>query len=188
MKETRDVKLIVESLIFVSEKAITTSQIKEVLGDVSSAKIEGYIKDLNEEYVRTGRGFRLEEIAGGWQFRTVPEVEPWIKELLKIQRKDRLSSPALETMAIIAYKQPITKAEIEGIRGVNIDGVLSTLTDKQLVRIVGRKEVAGRPFLYGTTTRFLEHFGLANIKDLPEIEGLKERGKNESKTTAGKDQ
>lgn len=180
MKETQ----IIEALLFVSNNPITKAQLQEVL---KIEDIERYINELNEEYDRTNRSFRIEEIAGGWQMRTRPEFSPWIKMLLNIQRRERLSGPALETLAIIAYKQPITKPEIEGIRGVNVDWVLSTLIDKGLVRVVGRKDIPGRPFLYGTTTKFLEHFGLASLKDLPSVEELKSGGWDEIRTVAQKD-
>ena len=173
MKEIKDYKATVEALLFASNNPISKDEFKELFKDISIGDFDKVVQELNEEYSRTGRSFKIEEIAGGWQMRTNPEFAQWIKSLLNIQRRERLSGPALETLAIIAYKQPITKAEIEGIRGVNVDWVLTSLVDKNLVRIVGRKEVMGRPFMYGTTTRFLEHFGLANLKDLPEVEELK---------------
>lgn len=178
---------IIEALLFVSNNPITKSQLQEVLKDVTPSDLDKFINELNEEYIKTNRSFRIEEIAGGWQMRTRPEFSPWVRSLLNIQRQERLSRPALETLAIIAYKQPITRVEIEGIRGVNIDWVLSTLIDKGLVRVVGRKEVIGRPFLYGTTTRFLEHFGLPDLKDLPSVEELKTGGEHEVRTTAERD-
>lgn len=181
MKETE----IIEALLFVSNNPVSKEQLQEVL---KSQDITGLISRLNEDYDRTNRSFRIEEIAGGWQMRTRPEFSPWVKSLLSIQRRERLSGPALETLAIIAYKQPITKAEIEGIRGVNVDWVLSTLVDKSLVRVVGRKDIAGRPFMYGTTTRFLEHFGLADLKDLPKVEELKSGGRDEARAAANTNQ
>lgn len=180
MRETE----IIEALLFVSNNPITKSQLQEIL---KLEDVDKFINELNDEYAKTNRSFRIEEIAGGWQMRTKPEFSPWIKSLLNIQRRERLSGPALETLAIVAYKQPITKPEIEGIRGVNVDWVLSTLIDKNLVRVVGRKEVVGRPFMYGTATRFLEHFGLANLKDLPNVEELKSGGQHEPRTTANAD-
>lgn len=185
MKETE----IIEALLFVSNNPVTKAQLQEIL---KIEDVDRFIKELNEEYARTNRSFRIEEIAGGWQMRTRPEFSPWVKSLLNIQRRERLSGPALETLAIVAYKQPITKVEIEGIRGVNVDWVLGTLVDKGLVRILGRKDVVGRPFIYGTTTRFLEHFGLAGLSDLPSVEELKSGpsaslragGFNEVRTTA----
>jgi len=183
MKETEqnstnisaDPKLTIEALIFVSNAPVTRSQIREIIKDSKDEDIEKFINDLNDEYERSNRSFRVEEIAGGWQIRTKPEFAAPIKSLLNIQRRERLSGPALETLAIIAYKQPITKAEIEGIRGVNVDWMISNLIDKDLVRVTGRKDIIGHPFMYGTTTRFLEHFGLASLKDLPNVEELRQK-------------
>jgi segregation and condensation protein B len=183
MKETEqklpnvnpDPKITIEALIFVSNAPVTRNQIKEILKWTTDGDIEKFVNELNMEYEKTNRSFRVEEIAGGWQIRTKPEFAAPIKSLLNIQRRERLSGPALETLAIIAYKQPITKAEIEGIRGVNVDWMISSLIDKDLVRVVGRKDIIGHPFMYGTTTRFLEHFGLANLKDLPNVEELRQK-------------
>jgi len=173
MKETAENKKIIEALLFVTNDPITKNQMQEVVKGLSSEDIDKCIAELNEEYLREGHSFQIEEIAGGWQMRTRPDYGQWVKALLNIQRRERLSGPALETLAIIAYKQPITKVEIEGIRGVNTDWVLSSIIDKNLVRIVGKKDIVGHPFMYGTTTRFLEHFGLASLKDLPQVEELK---------------
>ena len=168
MKEIKS-KSIVEALLFVSNNPIAKDQMLEVLKDVTKKELERLIGELNQEYIQNGHSFQIEEIAGGWQLRTRPQFSPWIKEMLDIQHRERLSAPALETLAIVAYKQPVTKAKIEGIRGVNVDYILHSLVDRGLIRIVGRKDVIGRPFLYGTTTQFLEHFGLSTLKDLPEI-------------------
>lgn len=169
MKETE----IMEALLFVSNNPVTRNQLKEILKDTSSEDLDRYMKELNEDYEKTNRSFRIEEIAGGWQIRTKPEFGTWIKSLLNIQRRERLSGPALETLAIIAYKQPITRVEIEGIRGVNADYIVNSLMEKDLARVTGKKDILGHPFMYGTTTRFLEHFGLASLKDLPNVEELK---------------
>jgi segregation and condensation protein B len=178
-----DPKLTIEALIFVSNAPVTRTQIKEIIKDSKDEDIEKYVNDLNEEYEKSNRSFRVEEIAGGWQIRTKPEFSAPIKSLLNIQRRERLSGPALETLAIIAYKQPITKAEIEGIRGVNGDWMISNLIDKDLVRVAGRKDIIGHPFMYGTTTRFLEHFGLASLKDLPNVEELRQKNFSQKTTT-----
>lgn len=165
-----EAKSIIEAILFVSNNPISKAEILEVIKDTPQDELERLVDELNQEYIQNRHSFQIEEIAGGWQLRTRPQFSPWIKEMLNIQHRERLSAPALETLAIIAYKQPITKAEIEGIRGVNADWVLHSLVDRGLVRIVGRKDVIGRPFLYGTTAQFLEHFGLSTLKDLPEIE------------------
>lgn len=177
-------KSIIEALLFVSNNPISRDELKEVLKDITNEKIEELVNELNEEYLKNERSFHIEEIAGGWQMRTLPQFSKWIKELLDVQHRERLSAPALETLAIIAYKQPIAKAEIEGIRGVNADYILHALLDRGLIRIVGRKDVIGRPFLYGTADQFLEHFGLSNLKDLPGVSEFKMKkgfgGKDES--------
>jgi len=131
------------------------------------------MEELRISYLRDGRGFRLVELAGGYQLRTASEFAPYILKLFKEPREERLSQPALETLAIVAYRQPIVKAEIEAIRGVDVSGVLQTLVDRGLVRIAGRKEVPGRPFLYETTRLFLEHFGLKDTEELPHISELR---------------
>lgn len=183
MKDTNsaDYKSVIEALLFVSNNPVTEKQLKELMKDLSSEALNKYIQGLNDEYEKTGRSFRIEEIAGGWQIRTRPDFSAWIKSLLNIQRRERLSGPALETLAIIAYKQPITRIEIEGIRGVNVDYIVNSLIEKDLVRVVGKKDVVGHPYMYGTTTRFLEHFGLASLNDLPNVEELK-RGNIPSKS------
>lgn len=166
-----EIKKIIEVLIFVSDRPVSMDTLKTVLED-DPAIIKAVIDDLKAEYDSMDKGFRLIEIADGWQFVTDPKYGPWLRKLYKKQIS-KLSMPALETLAIIAYKQPVTKHDIEAIRGVNIDGVLKNLLEKSLVRICGRKETAGRPFTYGTTKEFLEYFGLGNIEDLPMREELK---------------
>lgn len=166
-------KSIVEALLFVSNEPLSKDQLKEVLKGISRDKLERIVGELNQEYVQSGRSFQIEEIAGGWQMRTKPEFSSWIRELLNVQHRESLSGPALETLAIIAYKQPITKPEIESIRGVNADYIVNSLLERGLIRVLGRKDVVGKPFLYGTSPEFLKHFGLSEIKDLPEVEELK---------------
>lgn len=187
MKETTNYKAVIETLLFVSNNPVSRNQLKEVLEGISSEDMDRHIGELNEDYEKSGRSFRVEEIAGGWQIRTKPEFGTWIKSLLNIQRRERLSGPALETLAIIAYKQPITRVEIEGIRGVNVDYIVNSLIEKDLVKVVGKKDVLGHPFMYGTTTRFLEHFGLASLKDLPNVEELK-RGNVPAANNANKEE
>jgi len=133
-------------------------------------KIKNIILELAKEYEDTQRSFSIKEIAGGFQIVTDPTLAPWLKKLYKTSGSDRLTGPSLETLAIVAYKQPATKPEIETIRGVNVDGVLKTLIEKNLVRIAGRKETVGRPILYGTTQEFLQYFGLNSLEELPRLE------------------
>jgi len=173
-----EVKNIIEAILFVSNNPISKAQMMEVLGATDKKDLELAIKDLNQEYTEANHSFRIEEIAGGWQLRTRAEFSSWIKRMLNIQHREHLSGPALETLAIIAYKQPITKAEIEGIRGVSADYILHSLIDRKLIRITGRKNIIGRPFLYGTSKEFLGHFGLAGLKDLPDIDVLKLKENN----------
>ena len=168
--EENNLKSAVEALIFASEKPITLEQIKRVLGDLDSLSVSKIIEELKAEYISQNRGLRIVEIAGGFQMITCSAFAPFLKKLFKSRNSDKLSKPALESLAIIAYKQPLTKAEIESLRNVNVDGVMKSLIDKSLIRICGRKKVPGRPFVFGTTREFLEHFGLKSLQDLPKIE------------------
>ena len=168
--EENNLKSAVEALIFASEKPITLEQIKKVLADKDSLNIKEIIAELKNDYQTQNRGLRIVEIAGGFQMTTCSDFAPFLKKLFKNRYSDKLSKPALESLAIIAYKQPLTKSEIESLRNVNVDGVMKSLTDKNLIRICGRKKVPGRPFVYGTTREFLEHFGLKSLQDLPKME------------------
>jgi len=168
--EENNLKSAVEALIFASDKPITLEQIKKVLGNLDNASINKIIAELKDEYVSQNRGIRIVEIAGGFQMITCTNFAPFLKKLFKTRYSDKLSKPALESLAIIAYKQPLTKAEIESLRNVNVDGVMKSLLDKNLIRICGRKKLPGRPFVFGTTREFLEHFGLKSLQDLPKIE------------------
>lgn len=164
------IKQIIEALLFVSEKPLTVVQIKEVLEELDAQAIKSVIAQLQDEYKSSGRSFTIIEVAGGYQISTDPKFAPWLSKLYSKSRAEKLSRPSLETLAIVAYRQPITRLEIEDIRGVNVDGVLNTLLGRCLVRITGRKQVPGRPFLYGTTREFLELFGLQSLADLPKLE------------------
>jgi segregation and condensation protein B len=130
---------------------------------------------LKIEYVEHQRAFQLIEKADGWQFATDPKYAPWVRQLFPVPKPTRLSAPALETLAIIAYRQPITRADVEAIRGVNIDAVMQTLMERGLVKIAGRAELPGRPLFYETTQFFLDHFGLRNLDELPNVEELRRR-------------
>ncbi|MFQ5850474.1 MAG: SMC-Scp complex subunit ScpB [Candidatus Binatia bacterium] len=168
--ERNRLRSVVESLLFVSESAVTLDRLNVVVEGTERKEILSVIKELQSEYESEGRGFRLVEVAGGYQMRTPKENADWVRNLFR-GRAARMSRATLETLAIVAYKQPITRSEIENIRGVAVEGVLSTLLERRLVRIVGRKDVPGRPFLYGTTREFLELF---NLKDLTGLATLKE--------------
>jgi len=140
---------------------------------VKAAQIQEAIQKLELEYAETGRSFEVRESAAGWQLVTRADFAPWLRQLFPENRQARLSAPAMETLAIIAYRQPITRADMEAVRGVAVDGVLQTLLDRNLVRIAGRSEIAGRPLLYETTQYFMDHFGLKNLDDLPNASELR---------------
>jgi len=168
--EEDNLKSAVEALIFASERPVTLEQLKKALGNPESGQLRKIIDELKEEYEAENRGFRIAEIAGGFQMITAPSFAPFLKKLYKDRSVDKLSKPALESLAIIAYKQPLTKSEIESLRNVNVDGVMKSLLEKNLIRISGRKKIPGRPFVFGTTRQFLEHFGLKSLDDLPKFE------------------
>jgi len=163
------IKSIAESLLFVNEKPIEIEELNEIL-NVDKKVIEEALEELITDYANRASGISIVKVAGGFQMCSSPENEMWIKKMYRERGKQKLSVPSLETLAIISYKQPITRMEIESIRGVNIDGVMKHLTDLGLIKIEGRKEVPGRPFLYVTTRKFLEYFGLNALKDLPKLE------------------
>ncbi|MCX5710184.1 MAG: SMC-Scp complex subunit ScpB [Candidatus Omnitrophica bacterium] len=167
-------KSVIEALLFASEKPVMLEQIKKALDNLDSEEIKRLIAELRSDYESSGRGMRIVEVAGGYQMTTFPGFATFLRKMYRERQADRLSRPALETLAIIAYKQPLTRAEIESLRNVNVDGVMKSLTDKFLIRITGRKKVAGRPFVYGTTRQFLEHFGLKSLDELPKMENFTE--------------
>lgn len=175
----RELKAILESLLFVSPEPLSAVRLVSVLGDVTKAEVERTLRSLGEELEQEGRGIRLAEVAGGYRLVTKQEYAPWIKRLDKAKSATKLSRSALESLAIIAYKQPLVRSEIEEIRGVETSGVVRTLLERKLVRIVGRKEVPGRPIMYGTTKFFLEHFGLNDLSQLPPLREFKELGEAE---------
>lgn len=167
--ELSEAKKIIEALLFTSEKPITIEQMKEVLEEVEAKDIKTALAELQTEYETLGRSFKVYEVAGGYQMVTAPEFADYLKKFYRVKSKDKLTKPALETLAIIAYRQPITKADIEDIRGVNVDGVVKTLFDRQMIKMAGRKDAPGRPILYGTTKEFLDRFGLSSLNELPKL-------------------
>lgn len=169
--EDAQLKALIESLIFVSETPLSLERIKEVLRDLNRRDLRRLLCELLEEYERSQRGFTLVEVAGGFQFRTRPEHAEWIKKLKKTKPL-ALTQPALETLAIVAYRQPIVRADVERIRGVDSGGVLRTLLERKLVKILGKKDVPGRPIVYGTSKRFLEIFGLKDLSSLPTLKDI----------------
>jgi segregation and condensation protein B len=173
LADEKDAKQVIEAILFTASKPITIAELKRVLRGYTPSKIETLVRELQLEYINDNRSFRIQDIAGGFECSTDPKFAPWILKL-ELQRKARQATQsALETLAILAYKQPITRAEIEDLRGVDVSGVLSTLLERNLIKMVGRKEIPGRPFLYGTTEKFLEHFGLKSLQDLPNISEIK---------------
>jgi segregation and condensation protein B len=175
---------ILEALLFASPDPLSITQLQELLEEDE----EGIINNLNclkELYENKGSGLTIIEVAGGFRMSTRPDLHPWLTRLARV-RPGRLSRPALETVAIIAYRQPVTKAEVEAIRGVAVDGVLRTLIERRLIRIVGRKRDVGRPILYGTSRSFLEYFGFQELSELPslkEIETLTPTREGTAETT-----
>jgi segregation and condensation protein B len=170
----KDIKYIIESLLFVADEPLQVDRIKKILIQVETGEIREAMAELTAEYEARGGGFYLDEVAGGYQIRTRPQYTDWIKKLIQ-PKPLRLSKPALETLVIIAYKQPIIRSDIEHLRGVDCGGVIRMLLERKLIRVLGRKEIAGRPLIYATTKRFLEIFDLKNLRDLPtpkEIEEL----------------
>ena len=171
---TKPLSFIIESLLFVAEEPLSVQQLKAILETDDADAIRSALQELADEYDRRGGGFEIQEVAGGFQFRTRSEYSEWVKKFLK-PSPAKLSRAALETLAIIAYKQPIIRADVEHIRGVDCGGVLRMLLEKKLVRVLGRKDIPGRPMIYGTTRQFLEVFNLKDLRDLPspkEIESL----------------
>lgn len=174
LQDPKKAKLVVEALIFASSKPLTPAEIRKVTKVLTVSQIEKIVAELKEDYQKTERCFELLEIAGGYELSTKREFAPWILKI-ELQRKARQATQsALETLAILAYKQPLTRAEIEALRGVDTSGVLNTLMEKNFIKIVGKKEVPGRPFMYGTTEKFLEHFGLKELRDLPSIDEIRQ--------------
>src|SRR5438270_55315 len=180
---------VIEALLFSSQKPLTARElaaaIKGAGGDdellpnefakVTEAQVAAALEQLKLEYVQQNRAFQLAEKAEGWQLLSDPAYAPWVRQLFPAAKPARLTPPSLETLAIIAYRQPITRADVEAVRGVAVDGVLQSLMERGLVKIAGRAEVLGRPLLYETTQFFLEHFGLRNLDELPNAEELRTR-------------
>jgi segregation and condensation protein B len=180
---------VVEALLFSAQKPLSIRELAAAVkgagaedelspnefGRATEAEIAAAIEQLKIEYIQERRAFQIIEKAEGWQLATDPAFAPWVRELFPAPKPARLTAPALETLSIIAYRQPITRADVEAVRGVNIDGVLQTLMERGLVKIAGRAEIPGRPLLYETTQFFLDHFGLRTLDELPNAEELRKR-------------
>lgn len=173
-KTTGEIKPIIETLLFVSNQPISEEKICEILELDDKKLARQAIVELQMEYEMSGRAISIVEIAGGFLINTKPQYAEYIKRLYKSKVIARLSRQALETVSIIVYKQPITRLEIESIRGVNVGGVLETLLERKLIKIRGRKDTIGRPLLYGTTNDFLQYFGLKDLTELPKLEEIPE--------------
>jgi len=164
---------IIESLLFVSDAPVTLKKLCDAMPDYAKKDITLALAELRTEHIRANRGFLIEEIAGGYQMLSNPENVEYVRRLHEKETSSKLTPAMLETLAIIAYKQPVLRADIEAIRGVQVGPIIRGLMEKGMVRVSGRADEAGKPFLYGTTKQFLEHFGLKSIEDLPNIEELK---------------
>lgn len=176
--EPTDIKKAIECIIFVSDQPVSVDKLQQVFTELEKGDIRKFLKELIQEWGALGRGILLEEVAGGYQFRTDPAFSEYITNFNKRVKKFRLSRAALEVLAIIAYKQPVTRVEVESIRGVDSSGVINALLERRILEIKGRKEVIGKPFLYGTTGEFLEVFGLKNLSDLPTLKEIDEISRN----------
>lgn len=161
-------KALLETLLFVAGEPATSGSISKAT-EFQEPEIKRLLNDLIFEYKERNSGLMIVEIAEGYQMVTNPDYSLWVKRFRHTSQSGKLSQPALETLAIIAYKQPVTKHEIDQLRGVNSDGAVKSLLEKRLIKIIGKKETPGRPFLYGTTKEFLQHFGLKNLSELPPI-------------------
>ncbi len=168
-----ELKSIVEALIFASPEPMTVKALAKLLDAEPKEDVEAAVEALKADYTRAG-GLQMVEVAGGYQIVTRPELHEWVRRLFHERSTQKLSVASLETLAVIAYRQPVTAPEIAEIRGVNTSGVVGTLIERKLVKVVGRKAVVGRPFLYGTTREFLERFGLNDLADLPKVEDMSE--------------
>jgi segregation and condensation protein B len=184
-----DLARIIEALLFSAQKPLTAKELASAIKGAEAedeltpnpfektneAEVSAALEQLKVEYIEGQRAFQLVEKADGWQLASDPAYARWVRQLFPAAKPQRLSPPALETLAIVAYRQPITRADVEAVRGVAVDGVLQSLMERGLVKIAGRAEVPGRPLLYETTQFFLEHFGLRNLDELPNAEELRRR-------------
>jgi segregation and condensation protein B len=163
---------ILEAVLFASDTPVEMERLSEIIDGLTPSEIMDLIDSLNREYETEGRSFRLVEVAGGFQFETLPQFGSFIEKLYRSKSRPKLSRASLETLAIVAYKQPISKVEIDALRGVDSDAAIRTLQNRDLIEITGRSEAVGRPIIYGTTQEFLRYFGLKDIKDLPGADEL----------------
>ncbi len=172
--EDHQLKSAIEALVFISGNPLSLDRLKDIFEEATSEQIEAQVRLLQLEYIDRGSGLMLAEVAGGYQLATRPEHFGWIRKFKTAKTTTRLSKPALETLAIVAYKQPITRSEVEAIRGVNIGGIMRNLMERRLVKILGKKDVPGKPMMYGTTQEFLQYFGLKDLSALPTLKEFQE--------------
>ncbi len=172
--EDHQLKSAIEALVFVSGNPLSLDRLTGIFDDATPDQIEMQVRLLQQEYIDRGSGLMLAEVAGGYQLATRPEHFGWIRKFKTVKVSTRLSKPALETLAIVAYKQPITRTEVEAIRGVNIGGIMRNLMERRLVKIVGKKDVPGKPMMYGTSLEFLQYFGLKDLSALPTLKEFQE--------------
>ncbi|MBN1407384.1 MAG: SMC-Scp complex subunit ScpB [Calditrichaceae bacterium] len=184
----KDQDQIIEALIFASDVPLPSRKIKDIISEVGERDIKKSIARINQRYQETNSAFEIVEVAGGYQMVTRADYADWIRKLYISRTKNRLTQKALETLAIIAYKQPITKTEVESIRGVNADTVIRTLIERKLITVTGREKAPGNPLLYGTTRYFLEYFGLKDLSDLPKLREIDELLKSDEKFLESLDQ
>ncbi len=170
--DTSQAKSIIEAVIFAANEPVSVEQLARLLDELDGDTVAQLIYELQKEYDATGRSFQIVEIANGFQICTRNQYADWIRRFYTTELSSRLTVSALEALAIIAYKQPVTRAEVEEVRGVNSDSVIRTLSERNLVKIIGRKQAPGRPMIYGTTTDFLMHFGLRDLSELPSVDEI----------------
>ena len=162
---------VVEALLFASDTPLEAERLREVLELPDVAEVRALVEALRQHYAAADRALTIVEVGGGYRMVTRPDIAPWLVRLARSRTRQRLSRPALETLAIVAYRQPVSRPEVDALRGVNSEAVLDSLLERRLIRVAGRKEAPGRPFLYETTREFLVAFGLRDLTDLPQVEG-----------------
>jgi segregation and condensation protein B len=172
--EDHELKSALEAVLFVSSTPLSVDRLKGIFEEVTREQIELQLQALLQEYEERTAGIMMAEVAGGYQLATRPEQASWIRKFKSVKVSSKLSKPALETLAIVAYKQPITRTEVETIRGVNIGGIMRNLMERRLVKIVGKKDIPGKPMMYGTTPEFLQYFGLKDLSALPTLKEFQE--------------
>jgi segregation and condensation protein B len=172
--EDHELKSGIEALLFISNSPLSMDRIRSIFEEATREQIDTQVQKLRQDYDDRNAGIMIVEVAGGFQFGTKPENAVWIRKFKSVKISSKLSKPALETLAIVAYKQPITRTEVELIRGVNIGGIMRNLMERRLVKIVGKKDIPGKPMMYGTTVEFLQYFGLKDLSALPTLKEFQE--------------